>query len=211
MTGPTPPPDRYGARLRKELRASYRGVFGSFRNYWGTYGGALALLASPYLHFALLLLIPTYPSWTRPGWWDQVLGALPNLLGFSVAALAISLGVGNDTFRNVISGASAAERESGERSPYMRATATFTHFVMVQIVSILMAITCAGIHRIQWSGRGEMAVLVRTIGRHVIWGLGYSCFLYALCITAASVISLFRIAEWFDSFRSKEKDRNETH
>src|SRR5689334_11556352 len=84
--------------------------------YWSAYGRFRAFLFSPYLHLSVGILFVTYGVWTRDSWWSFVISIVPNMLGFSLGALAIILGFGNDRFLTTISGQRPGE--PGE-SPYV--------------------------------------------------------------------------------------------
>jgi len=65
--------------LWHDLRRAYvEGVFDVLRRYWCAYGGARAVLLSPYFHAALLLTALLWPYWLRLPWWDVALAAMPS-------------------------------------------------------------------------------------------------------------------------------------
>lgn len=182
---------------------SYKGPIKLVRQYWGTYGGWSGFFSSPYLHFSLLLLLVTYGTWSEDSWWDNVFTVVPSLLGFSLGALAIFLGFGSERFRDVISGKRPDKLD--EISPYMSVTAAFTHFIVVQIWAVVIAVVSGALFLLPAPEPGSTLFIANKIARAILWGIGYWLFLYALCLAAASVFGVFRIASWYDAHRTKER------
>lgn len=164
------------------------------------------MLKSRYLYFACFILGLTFGTWRSELWWDQVFSIIPNLLGFSLAALAIFLGAGSEKFRETISG--EEPEDGGAPSPFMAATATFTHFVIVQLLALTLAIVCAALYRIPLPFipfASPYLVEANQLARVILWGFGYGCFIYSICVAFAAATSLFRVAGWFDLSRTRER------
>lgn len=185
------------------LSQSYKGPAKLISQYWSTYGGWRDFFLSPYLHFSLLLLAITFATWTEEGWWEQVLSVVPSLLGFSLGALAIFLGFGSEQFRNVISGKRPGQPD--KISPYMSVTAAFTHFIVVQVAAVMVAIVSVALFKLPLPISEHALYVFNNIGKAFLWGFGYWLFLYALCLAAASVFAVFRIAGWYDEHRTRER------
>lgn len=185
------------------LVQAYKGAAKLIRQYWSTYGGWNDFLVSPYLHISLLLTVVTYGAWTEKSWWDQVLTIVPSLLGFSLGALAIFLGFGSERFRDVISGKRLDA--SDKVSPYMSVTAAFTHFIVVQIAAVTVAVVSAALFKLPSPVQDSIFFVANNIGRTGLWVVGYWLFLYALCLATASVLAVFRVAGWYDTHRTKER------
>ena len=185
------------------LSQSYKGPAKLVAKYWSTYGGWRDFLLSPYLHFSLLLLAITFATWSEEGWREHVLSVVPSLLGFSLGALAIFLGFGSEQFRNVISG--KHPDEPNKISPYMSVTAAFTHFIVVQIAAVMVAIVSVALFKLPLPISDHALYVFNDIVRALLWGFGYWLFLYALCLAAASVFAVFRIAGWYDEHRTRER------
>lgn len=185
------------------LTKAYKGAAKLIGQYWTTYGGWNDLLVSPYLHVSLLLAVITYGTWTESSWWDQVLTIVPSLLGFSLGTLAIFLGFGSERFRDVISGKRSDAMD--KVSPYMLVTAAFTHFIVVQIAAVTVAVVSAALFKLPGPAQDSVFFVANDTGRTVLWAVGYWLFLYALCLAGASVLAVFRIAGWYDAHRTKER------
>ena len=172
----------------------YRGVADIFSRYWQSYGGLGALLRSPYLHTAALLLVFTWGSWSEPQWWDQVIDVLPNLLGFSLGGFAMFLGFGDEKFRSLL--AEPDEDAPGEPSIYVTLCASFAHFIIIQILALLWALLAKS-----WWIVVPWPEAIRTL---LPWfnlfggAIGYGLFLYAITSALAATMFVFRIASWYE-------------
>lgn len=172
----------------------YKGVAGIFVRYWRAYGGAKALVSSPYFHVALLLTAITWGYWSKPLWWDQVIGVLPNLLGFTLGGFAVFLGFGDEKFRALLAGAD--EDEPDKPSLYVSLCATFVHFIIIQILALLYAILSKS-----WWFFYEWPAPIRALipCLNMLGGaIGYSLFLYSVTSILAATMHMFRIATWYE-------------
>lgn len=178
------------------------GLFAILKVYWRAYGGWLAVVCSPFFLLSLGLLLLTASFWTTGAWWDQVISVMPNLLGFTLGGFAVFLGFGDEKFKRLIAGED--ESAPGAPSPYMEVCAAFLHFVLVQVVALLVAIVSNA------SILGALAVLFLPSELvepcRWLWNLlGYWLYLYGLCLAAAAAVAIFRVAFWFDSFQSSSR------
>jgi hypothetical protein len=163
--------------LRSYLRSAsflrqWVGLLGALQRYWNVYGGWWALFTSPYVHLALILTILCLPFWhdreTRAA--DITLSAVPNLLGFSVGALAIVLAFSSaDIF-------STLAEDGRPKSFFMTLTTSLLHFILVQVAALCV---------------GALAKITNTGWLDVV-----SLFLlfYAVLSTFAAGVHLFRTA-----------------
>lgn len=172
-----------------KLPAGYFDVAEVFRTYWHAYGGVSALVRSPYLHVAVLLLAITAHSWLSPGWWDTVVAVIPNLLGFTLGGFAIFIGFGDENFRRLMA---TVDEESSEPSPYLGLCSTFVHFVVVQALALAVAVIAKGLwFYAPWMDPVRPALpYLNAVGG----AIGYGLFLYALMSVLAAAMHLFRIA-----------------
>lgn len=173
----------------------YKGAASNFARYWRAYGGRGALLRSPYLHLAGLLLVATYATWSAKDWWDQVISVLPNLLGFTLGGFAVFLGFGDEKFRSLL--AEPDEDELDAPSLYVKLCATFVHFILVQVIALLSAILAKS-----WWFFFAWPDSVRLVipWMNLIGGaLGYGLFLYAVTSVLAATMHVFRIANFYEA------------
>jgi hypothetical protein len=143
----------------------------SLRHYWQIYGGVGAVLASPYVHISLVLTLICLPFWALDVKASEiVLSAVPNLLGFTVGALAIVLAFSSADLCVTLA-------EKGEpRSFFMLLTASLTHFLLVQVLALVVA-SIAKITAIHWLEYASLFFLI-----------------YAVLVTFAAGMQLFNTA-----------------
>jgi hypothetical protein len=177
----------------------YSGVFEIFSRYWRSYGGWLALVRSPYFHASLLLTAVTVHTWSEKDWWLQVLGLLPNLLGFTVGGFTLFLAIGSEKFRALLS-----QRDPDETASLMETiSATYVHFIVVQTLAVICALVAAAtnfptpdcvISAMDNAGlpSGTIVTALRLLG----WGFSYLLFLYAIALVVSASMVIFRTANW---------------
>lgn len=138
--------------------------------YWGHYGGVKKLIASPYLLTALILTGIFAPYWTSEDWTEFASGILPNLLGFSVGAVAIILAVPSMRTFSILA-------EDGHPTSYfMDLASRLVHFIMIQVVAL-------------------GAIMLATAYPHKVTnGIGFSLFIYAVLTAISAGLALFGIA-----------------
>ena len=168
--------------------------------YWKNYGGFDALIKSTYLWFAVVVTGITFCFWSKPGWWDVPLSVMPNLLVFAVGGLAILLGVIDvNTFRIL------SMRDKDEASSIMSTlTASFTHFVLVQSMALFLSVICRA-----FIGVCDDRDMVLSNAEIIVSGITWLIFLYALTLTFATAIEIFRFSEMLQEiarFGTKDPD-----
>lgn len=172
----------------------YKGVFKILSSYWRAYGGWRALWRSPYWHAAILMTVLSFPMWrTGSAWWDLVIGVMPNLLGFTLGGFAIFIGFGNEKFRTILIEETEKDVREGRVSIYEELCATFVHFIVVQILALAFALlqkawSMEVIANATWQG---MLPTLNLVGGFA----GYLLFLYAVCLTLAACMHVFRFAK----------------
>lgn len=191
----------------RDFFTTYRNVGEIAAFYWQLYGGWGALRSSPYLHLALLMTGGTYPFWwphpapagqsppaaqpppaaPPPDQWFQLsLDILPSMLGFTLGGYAILLAVGDEGFRETISG----EGTEGEPSPFINVNATFIHFIIIQALALMYAIVCKA-----WEADSG-----------VIAAIGCCLLYYSILSGLAAGLSVFRLAKWFDFYTTSKRE-----
>lgn len=161
--------------------------------YWRAYGGLAALVRSGYLHAAVLLTVLTWHTWGGPHWWDTVISVLPNLLGFTLGGFAIFIGFGDDSFRRSLA---APEDDPATPSVYFEMCATFVHFILVQVIGLVLALVAKGLwFHAEWMA--PLHALLPTL--NAIGGAaGYLVFLYAITSIVAVTLHVLRIASMYE-------------
>src|SRR3569832_245229 len=111
------------------------------KEFWKIRGGWSDLIRSPYSLVSLGLMVPTFHLWLFTPWWELSASILPNLLGFSLGGYAIMLAFGDDRFKALLARKSKlANASSEEPSLYLKSSAIFLHFILVQLMALVAAI-----------------------------------------------------------------------
>jgi hypothetical protein len=157
----------------------------AINHYWQIYGGARALFLSPYLHISFILTVVSHWfSASKTSAAEIAVGVLPNLLGFTVGALAIVLAFSSAPVFNTLA-------EKGQpQSFYMKLTASLIHFILIQVLALVTAIVA----RITESSRLDTLALF--------------LLFYAVLVTFAAGIQLFLTAIIYNAKASIEENNN---
>ena len=172
--------------------------------YWKAYGGWKAVVTSVYFWVAVFLTGLLHPQWMKAGWWGDVLSIMPSVLGFSLGGFAMWVAIGDEKFKALISGSDG----DGLPSPFMEVNATFAHFILLQLVSVLLAVVAKAydipVTKSHWLYAiwGENLALATSM----FYCFSYFIFIYALLTAFAAVLALFRVSSWYDDMQTMDKD-----
>jgi hypothetical protein len=147
------------------------GLGRSLRHYWAIYGGLYAVVTSPYFQIPLVLTLLCIPFWQPSVTAHEIaLSAVPNLLGFTVGALAIVLAFSSAEFFATLA-------EDGEpKSFFMKLTANLTHYILVQVIALIVA------------------AVAKITGWRILDFVSLFFLLYAVIVTFAAGVQLFHTA-----------------
>lgn len=180
----------------RELTEGYKSLAKYLAYYWKIYGSWLAFCTSPLLHISILLAIAVvillkYNSSCPPVaicWYDVTITIIPAMLGFTLAAFAAFVSFGSQSFIETLAG----DYSGQEKSPFMKTSVKFFHFIIVQIVVLIFAVISKII--------GASGLVVSTVG----WvGLFYS-----LLSGFGAALAIFHISDLFDYYADKRKQRD---
>jgi protein-S-isoprenylcysteine O-methyltransferase Ste14 len=115
------------------------------------------------------------PLWCSGKATDTALSVLPNLLGFSVGAVAIVLAFPSSKLLDVVSNGGSGN------SYYMDTASRFVHFVIVQVVAVIIAL------------------FAKSYPNSYINFIACLLFIYALLTAVAAGLSLFGIAKIYNA------------
>lgn len=196
--------------MLKKIKEPYQGVFKIIKLFWQIYGGWPSLVFSPYFHVSLILTILMSHFWLQEAWWDTSISILPSIIGFALGGYAIWLGFGDEKFRNIIS----EKDDSSGFSPYLEVSATFAHFIIVQLLALCLALLAKAmnfpISDIHWLYSLLTQLKLQTCFLHeviapIFYGFGFLLLIYAIMTAVAATLAVFRVAYWFDTFRNQKK------
>lgn len=124
-----------------------------------------------------------------------MLRVLPSVLGFALGGYAILLAVGDERFRSILSGPDA----EGNTSPFLTVNASFVHFIVLQVIGILLALLAAA-----W------APAQPGLCAYAFWWVGYLAFLYALLAALAATMQILRLAFWYDTYQHNRRNSSDS-
>lgn len=181
-------------RLKKDFN-NVREIWG---DYWAMYGGFAALFSSTYFYAALLLTVVNFGAWYYSGWWDVVISSVPTILGFTLAGLAVFLGM--DTgFSKIL-----AEKDDEETTPFLGLVSAFVHFIVIQAIALIAALTMKSAY-FRVDGMPEIYYQVIYVLNRVVWFAGYFLYMYALILVFSAVFSIFRATKWYGLYIGRLK------
>ncbi|WP_321495593.1 hypothetical protein [uncultured Desulfobacter sp.] len=175
------------------IKTQFQGTLKSWRIYWELYGGLKSIFSSTYFLIAMFFTLICFPVWWSGNddwaWFNLCNSVLPNILGFTLGGYAILLAFGSSKFMELIAGKQSKEGE-GDASPFMQINATFLHFIIVQVVALLVSV-----FSLVWDFRtGYMAFL------------GFLLFSYAISVSIAAAFAILRLSRWYDIFVSNNRE-----
>lgn len=166
-----------------------RSILDDIKHYWSAYGGSGCFIKSPYLWIAffssLLVMTCAKECWSWP---SLAVSVLPNMLGFTLGGYAVMLGFGDKKFQNCIKG----PEDTGQTSPYLFMSASLLHFILFQILSLLVSIFCQAI---------DVNIIVSFLG---CW-----LFLYSIFLAIAASFSIFFFSRMYDLIPPDSDDQKQ--
>lgn len=176
--------------------------YSALARYWDIYGGASAVFKSRYFWCAFFTTVILYPSWSHQGWWNDILSLMPNLLGFSLGGFAMWIAIGDEAFKKIITGDENNDDGTIEYSPYMSVNATFVHFILLQLLTIITALLT----------KSYSSILINNAFMYYYFGINYKyalltlsffayfIFIYSVFSALAAVLAIFRVSSWYNTF-----------
>ena len=148
--------------------------------YWKTYGGLRSLLGSLYFYLAGIatFFIIRYGNccWNWAADTKQIISCT---VGFSFAGYSLMLGMAGDKFIKIIKG----QYDDGEQSPLMEVAGAFTHFFIVQCITLLFSIFSAAFSSIS-------DIYCRSIGVFLL------C--YSILMLIATSLAALNFVSWYN-------------
>ncbi|MGC8102654.1 hypothetical protein [Metapseudomonas otitidis] len=171
----------------------FKGVKNVWLKYWKGYGGTRALFSSFYFWLAFSLALINYGAWSNSGWWDTVISSIPTILGFTLAGLAVFLGMDSGFSRFI------AERSSKPVSPFMSLVSAFVHFIVMQAIALLFALTVKSL-QFTVAGLPDWYYQLVHYGNKVFWFLGYLIFMYSIILVFSATFAIYRASKWYEDY-----------
>lgn len=178
-------------KFKQEIKKQFKGTRRSWSIYWKTYGGWRSIFSSTYFLSALIFTFLCFKAWVVESeswaWFNLCNSVLPNVLGFTLGGYAILLAFGSSKFMEAIAGDNPDEDGF---SPFMEINATFLHFIIVQVVALIVSI-----FSLIWEFKTGLFAF-----------FGFLLFSYAIAISIAAAFAILRLAKWYDDFITRKKN-----
>ncbi|MBN5078242.1 hypothetical protein JY424_01035 [Stenotrophomonas maltophilia] len=168
--------------------------------YFVEYGGWNSVFASKYFYAAAAVSGLGFWYFQQPKWWDLVTSVVPGLVGFAIAGVAIFVSLGSDALRSIIAG---KEPGSNDTSPFIAFMAMFTHFIMVQLIALVLALVAKFFYETTAPPSAALVEVGVTL-RPLFWWLGGLFFCYAVMLCLSLATEIFRLATMIDDFQTRE-------
>lgn len=175
------------------------------------------MMRSRYFWVSVLVTLISWARWGKAGWWDDVISVTPSMLGFSIAVFTLFLGFGSESFRlSRMRGehdddTSPPEAQESARSKlneinsvYVRSAANFLHFILVQMLALVMALCMKAVSYAPIPVCLETPFLqgvVDSLGL-LLYFSSYLFFIYGCFLSVASTMGMFRLARMQNLFHS---------
>lgn len=112
-------------------------MINNFQTVFRAYGGWKSLRASAYLKAAVVLVLLCWGYVPDARWTKLAQSVLPNIIGFSIAAIAIITVIGDEGFRKKMAKVSTINEKESDIVSLM---ASFTWFIIVQMCALIFSI-----------------------------------------------------------------------
>ena len=142
----------------------------SMMAFWRIYGGFPAVIKSRFMWVSFFLTLLIYRHRNSQDWSNLIISAIPSLLGFTIGAMAIVLALPSAKLFRLIS------EKGAPKSYYMEMAARFVYFVVMQVFSIIFAIS------------------LKLFGSIFLGYISAFLFLYSLITAIAVTLALFDLA-----------------
>lgn len=193
-------------QMQQKTKSQYRNLFKLFKQYFNLYGGWSSLFSSPSFHFAFILTFFLFHFWLYKKWWEIPINVLPNLMGFSITGYAILLAFGDKFFQYKL----AIIENNNKRTPYLKISSVFAHFVIVQAIALTLAIIAKALDFTPSINPKSINIIQKLVP--VGNAIGFFFFLYAIFTAFPSILRLFKISTDFSTYinnhRREDKDNN---
>lgn len=159
----------------------WRNQYGAISDYFKIYGGIKSLCTSPYPQASIIigvfLVLFANEKFDAS---SLTISIIPNLLGFTVGALAITIASSSSEIFILLT-------EGGDdNSLFMKTMSNFVHFILIQVVVVLLA------------------VLNNAISFRIFIYLNAIMLVYAILTALSTAIQLFQMAKLFNLSKKKK-------
>lgn len=150
------------------------GLKGEASGYWRSYGGWRAISRSPAVLLSVVVTFICIPYWKDGAWPDTTTSVVPNLLGFTLGSMAVVLAFPSTRLFQLFA------EDGRPDSYYLDLASKFVHFILVQVLAILIA----------FIGKAFCNVILGFIG--------FFMLTYSVSCAAMTAFALFGVAQIYN-------------
>lgn len=162
--------------------------------YFRAYGGWPAVLGSPLFVLSVLVTAVSYSRWLKGDWASGSVSLLPSLLGFSLGTYAILFSL----VTTRVKGAMRAVMDERRISALEQVNATFFHFIFVQVLALLWALTYQGTALFDFAHwlapRWPPALFAFEVAQHAGAAVGFLLLIYSVTLMVGAALAIYRLA-----------------
>lgn len=173
-------------------------MFALLKKYWDSYGGWKAILTSPFIWLSLAITFLSHAFWSEDKWIDMPITMLPSLLGFNLASYSIWLAFGNQKLNRILS----KVKKGNSYSKYMEINTSFIHFILVQIICIILSISVKTIDLTTYFNLSNFTCISNALV--ILNGFIFFLFFYSIFCMFAAILGFIGIASGLDVIYRKE-------
>ncbi len=165
-------------------------------SYFKVYGGWRAIFRSYFFYAGVSAAVLGWSFFSKANWWDTVISVVPGMVGFSIAAVAIFFSLSGSELRKILAG-----EDAGESSAFMDFMAMFTHFIVVQVIALSLALLSKFAYAVP-SPPAKCCQEIVEILRAPFWLAGGIVFCYGIALCFAVAVEVYRIARIVDAYQT---------
>lgn len=177
------------------MASQFKPFASRIRRYFHSYGGWVAIFRSPLFLTAVLVSALGYGNWLMTDKWSAIAQSLiPNLLGFSLGTYAILFSLMTGRLKRALK----AKKNDRDVTFLDEINATFFHFILVQVVTLIWAFLYQGTalnDLIQALQPGSAcAIKLFAILKGLGGAFGYVLLIYSITLIVGAALAVYRLA-----------------
>ncbi|WP_132864820.1 hypothetical protein [Stenotrophomonas sp. ATCM1_4] len=189
----------------KALKRRWKATGADFYQYWSRYGRWSGLLTSPFFVAALILTAVCGPFWWSSTWWNLTISLIPAVLGFSVAAFALLMSIGDDSFKLKF----GQVRTGNKQSALGSVSTAFFHSIVIQILALGFALV-GGARVVSsllgvapWLMQYDVVAFFLLVAAKLFRALGFFLVAYALTSSLAAAMTIYRLSSIYSTHATR--------
>lgn len=182
--------------------------FDLIKEEYSNFGGNRAIVKSKFLFISVLLTTFSFPYWSQRDLYDISISIFPNIIGFTLAAIAIILGIADTKFAELLG---KRIEKLDRRGPFFQILNTFFIVAIVQSITLLLSVFMKFFFSSE-SLEQATSIFGKDFTSYFyclqFWArlLLSICIFYSLLLIIVTAIEIMRIARWFEYYINHKDD-----